>query len=411
MLEATLLLELVLGKYTQAVIIAVLLVLNAVLSFLQERRASNALQLLRQHLTVQARVLRDGRWQLVLAQDLVPGDVVHVRMGDLAPADVLLRDGQILVDQSALTGESAPVEVGPGNTAFAGSTVRRGEATGEVAATGRHTRFGKTAELVRTSRTPSHLEALIFTVVKYLVALDVLLVVAILVYAVVGGIPLVEIIPFALILLVASVPVALPATYTLASALGSLELARRGVLVTRLSAVEEAAAMDVLCSDKTGTITKNQLAVAALRPTPLTRKTNCSNWRLSPVTRPRKTPSTWPFSTPPGGGTLRLGSDSASSFSPSTRPPSALKPWFPRPAGVFHVVKGDSLRGGRSDRWRSLSRTPTWTRWQARVIEFWLSQRDRRAVCVWRAWWPCKTRHERIPRPWFGAWAISASGS
>ena len=218
MLEATLLLELVLGKYTQAVIIAVLLVLNAVLSFLQERRASNALQLLRQHLTVQARVLRDGRWQLVLAQDLVPGDVVHVRMGDLAPADVILRDGQILVDQSALTGESAPVEFGPGNTAFAGSTVRRGEATGEVAATGPHTRFGKTAELVRTSRTPSHLEALIFTVVKYLVALDVVLVVAILVYAVVGTIPLAEIIPFALILLVASVPVALPATYTLASA-------------------------------------------------------------------------------------------------------------------------------------------------------------------------------------------------
>ena len=265
MLEATLLLELVLGKYTQAVIIAVLLVLNAVLSFFQERRASNALQLLRQQLTVQARVLRDGRWQLVLAQDLVPGDVVHVRMGDLAPADVLLRDGQILVDQSALTGESAPVEVGPGNTAFAGSTVRRGEATGEVAATGRHTRFGKTAELVRTSRTPRHLEALIFTVVKYLVALDVLLIVAILVYAVAGGIPLVEIIPFALILLVASVPVALPATYKLASALGSLELAKRGVLVTRLSAVEEAAAMDVLCSDKTGTITKNQLTVAALR--------------------------------------------------------------------------------------------------------------------------------------------------
>ena len=228
MLEATLLLELALGKYTQAVIIAVLLVLNAVLSFLQERRAGNALQLLRQHLTVQARVLRDGRWQLVLAQDLVPGDVVHVRMGDLAPADVLLRDGQILVDQSALTGESAPVEVGPGNTAFAGSTVRRGEATGEVATTGPHTRFGKTAELVRTSRTPSHLEALIFTVVKYLVALDVVLVVAILVYAVVGTIPLAEIIPFALILLVASVPVALPATYTLASALGSLGVCGAG---------------------------------------------------------------------------------------------------------------------------------------------------------------------------------------
>lgn len=268
MLEITLLLELVLGRHTQAVIIAILLVLNAVLSFAQERRASNALSLLRQRLTILVRVLRDGQWQLTPAQDLVPGDVVHVRMGDLAPADLLLHDGHILVDQSALTGESAPVEVGPGQTAYAGSTVRRGEATGEVTATGPHTRFGKTAELVRTSRTPSHLEALIFTIVKYLVALDAVLVVAILVYALVGGIPLAEIIPFALILLVASVPVALPATYTLASALGSLELAKPGVLVTRLSAVEEAAAMDVLCSDKTGTITKNQLAVATVRAYP-----------------------------------------------------------------------------------------------------------------------------------------------
>ena len=147
------------------------------------------------------RVLRDGRWQLTLAQDLVPGDVVHVRMGDLIPADLLLHDGHILVDQSALTGESTPGRSRRWKTAYAGSTVRRGEATGEVTATGRRTYYGKTAELVRTASTPSHLEALIFTIVKYLVALDVLLVVAILVYAVVGGIPLAEIIPFALILL------------------------------------------------------------------------------------------------------------------------------------------------------------------------------------------------------------------
>jgi H+-transporting ATPase len=265
MLEVTLLLELVLGRHTQAVIIAILLILNAVLSFAQERRASNALSLLRQHLAIQVRVLRDGRWQLKPAQDLVPGDVIHVRVGDLAPADLLLHDGHILVDQSALTGESVPVEIGPGKPVYAGSTVRRGEATGDVTATGGRTYYGKTAELVRTSTAPSHLEALIFAIVKYLVAVDVLLVVAILVYAVAGGIPLVEIIPFALILLVASVPVALPATYTLASALGSLELVKHGVLVTRLSAIEEAAAMDVLCSDKTGTITKNQLAVAAVR--------------------------------------------------------------------------------------------------------------------------------------------------
>jgi len=265
MLEVTLFLELVLGRYTQAIIIAILILLNAVLSFVQERRASNALNLLRQRLSIQVRVFRDGRWQLTLAQDLVPGDVVHVRMGDLTPADLLVQDGQILVDQSALTGESIPIEIGPGKTSYAGSTVRGGEASGEVTATGRRTSYGKTADLVRTASTPSHLEALIFTIVKYLVALDVVLIVAILVYAVVGNIPLAEIIPFALILLVASVPVALPATYTLASALGSLELAKRGVLVTRLSAVEEAAAMDVLCSDKTGTITKNQLAVVSVR--------------------------------------------------------------------------------------------------------------------------------------------------
>jgi H+-transporting ATPase len=125
MLEVTLLLELALGRYTQAVIIAILLVLNAVLSFVQESRASNALSLLRQRLAIQVRVLRDGRWQLTLAQDLVPGDLVHVRMGDLTPADLLLHDGQLLVDQSALTGEPGPVEVGPGKAAYAGSTARR----------------------------------------------------------------------------------------------------------------------------------------------------------------------------------------------------------------------------------------------------------------------------------------------
>jgi len=268
MLEVTLVLELALGKYTQGIIILALLLLNAVLSFLQEGRASKALALLRQRLFIQVRVLRDDRWQLSMAQELVPGDAVHVRVGDLIPADLLLQEGDILVDQSSLTGEATPAEISPGKPAYAGSTVRRGEATGEVTATGRSTYYGKTAELVHTASTPSHLEALIFSIVKYLVAVDLLLVSAILVYALVGDIPWVEIIPFALILLIASVPVALPATYTLANAVGSLALVKHGVLVTRLSAVEEAAAMDVLCSDKTGTITKNELAVATLRSFP-----------------------------------------------------------------------------------------------------------------------------------------------
>lgn len=265
MLEAAIALQLALGKVDEAAIITGLLLFNSVLSFLQESRANNALALLKSRLEILARVLRDGHWQLLPAQELVPGDVVHLRMGDLAPADIRLLEGEVLLDQSALTGESLPAEGGPGKPAYAGTVVRRGEATGEVMATGPRTYFGKTAELVRTAKTVSHLETIILTVVKYLVALDVLLVAALLAYALMAGIPLAEIVPFALILLVASVPVALPATFTLATALGSLELAKRGILVTRLSAIEEAAAMDVLASDKTGTITENRLALAALR--------------------------------------------------------------------------------------------------------------------------------------------------
>jgi len=264
MLEATILLQLLLGKIDEAAIIAVLLVFNIVLAFVQEGRANHALALLKQRLAVQARVYRDGHWQHVAARDLVAGDVVHLRMGDLAPADIRLLQGEVLLDQSALTGESLPVEAVTHAIAYAGAIVKRGEATGEVTATGSRTYFGKTAELVRSAKTVSHLQTTILTIVKYLIALDLILVAALFGYALAAGMPLRETLPFALILLVASVPVALPATFTLATALGALELARRGVLVTRLSAIEEAAAMDMLATDKTGTITMNQLAVAEL---------------------------------------------------------------------------------------------------------------------------------------------------
>ena len=266
MLEATILLQLVLGKAGEAAIFAILLVFNVVLAFVQEGRANRALALLKQRLAVQARVYRDDRWQLIAARELVSGDIVHLRMGDLAPADIRVLDGEVLLDQSALTGESLPVEAEPGSSAYAGTIVKRGEATGEVTATGARTYFGKTAELVRSAKTVSHLQATILTIVKYLIVLDLMLVAALFGYTVAAGMPLRDTIPFALILLVASVPVALPATFTLATALGALELARRGVLVTRLSAIEEAAAMDVLATDKTGTITLNQLAVAELSP-------------------------------------------------------------------------------------------------------------------------------------------------
>jgi H+-transporting ATPase len=264
MLELTIILELYLGRGFEAGIIAILLVFNAVLSFVQENRAKGALELLRKQLTVQARARRDARWQLVPAEELVPGDIIHLRMGDLIPADAHLLDGHIQMDQSTLTGESAPVDGDVGQTGYAGAVVKRGEANAEVTATGIHTNFGKTAELVRTARTASHLEEIVFAIVKYLVYADIFLAVFVVAYALITRVGWPVILPYALILLVASVPVALPATFTLATALGAAELVHKGVLVARLSAIEEAAAMNILASDKTGTLTENRLTLGAV---------------------------------------------------------------------------------------------------------------------------------------------------
>jgi H+-transporting ATPase len=266
MLEATIVLEILVHKLDEAVIISVLLLFNSILSFVQENQSNRALDLLRKRLSVQARVLRDGHWQLIPAEQLVSGDVIHLRLGDLAPADVRLFDGVVEADESELTGESLPIEKSAGATAYAGSRIKRGEASGEVTATGKHTYFGKTAELVKTAKTASHLQEIIFAIVKYLVILDVVLVGALIVYAGFARLPWSEVLPFALILLVASVPVALPGMFTVATALGALDMSHHAVLVTRLSAIEEAAAMDVLCTDKTGTITQNRLAVAQIYP-------------------------------------------------------------------------------------------------------------------------------------------------
>ncbi|RIK46788.1 MAG: plasma-membrane proton-efflux P-type ATPase [Chloroflexi bacterium] len=268
MLEVAVVLELVLGKYLEAAIIAALLAFNVLLSTVNERRAQTALVLLRQRLAILTRVRRDGRWQQVPAEELVPGDVIHLRVGDLVPADTRLFDGELLLDQAALTGEALPVELVSGGLAYAGAVVKRGEATGTVEATGPHTAFGKTAELVRTAQTPSHLEHAILQLVRRLLVLDLALVAAVLVYALLTNMSASEILPFVLILLVASVPVALPATFTLATTVGADELAHHGVLVTHLAAIEEAAGMDVLCTDKTGTLTEGKLALAEVRPEP-----------------------------------------------------------------------------------------------------------------------------------------------
>jgi H+-transporting ATPase len=269
-LEATIVLTLVLGKDLEAAIIAALLVVNSVIGFWQTARAERALAAVKQRLAVHARVCRDEEWQTVAARDVVVDDVVRIRVGDIVPADLLLYDGHVSCDQAALTGESIPVDLGPDDAALGSSVVTRGEATAVVTATGAGSAFGRTSQLVQTAKTVTHLERVVFQVIKHLIVIDVALVAAMFGFALVVGTPLREILPFALIILIASVPVALPTTFTLAQAVGALELSKgtddmhrgHGVFVTRLSAIQEAASMDVLCTDKTGTLTYNQLELA-----------------------------------------------------------------------------------------------------------------------------------------------------
>ncbi len=266
LLEASVILQIFLGERVEAAVIAGLLVANAVLGFLQEGKAQKALALLRQQLRVEARVRRDGQWQTISAEELVPDDVIHLRQGGIVPADVRISDGSLLVDQSALTGESAAVQIPAGKTAYAGALVRGGEADGIITATGARTFFGNTAELVRTAHAANRQEQEIVRVVRDLFVLNASLIVFIFGVAHLQGMTLGQTLPLALTILLASIPVALPATFTLAAALGSVELSKFGVLVTRLSALHDIASMTVLCTDKTGTLTRNEATVSTLRP-------------------------------------------------------------------------------------------------------------------------------------------------
>ena len=268
MLEAAIVLELVLGKYVEAAIIALLLVFNAALGLLQESRAQATLAALGSRLALTASVQRDGTWKTVPAAELVPGDMVKLSLGGVVAADVRLTGGEVLLDQSMLTGESIPIEAGPGLQTYAGALVRRGESEAQVTATGARTKFGRTAELVRTAHFVSSQQKTVLRVVRNLAAFNGFVIAMLVAYAVFLEMPPVEIIPLVLTAVLASIPVALPATFTLASALGARALAKLGVLPTRLSAVDEAASMVVLCADKTGTLTRNELTVTSVRPMP-----------------------------------------------------------------------------------------------------------------------------------------------
>jgi H+-transporting ATPase len=268
LLEASIVLELVLHKYYEAAIIAALLIFNAALAYFQEGRAQATLAALKSRLALNASVQRDGAWKTIPAAELVCGDLVKLSLGGVVAADVHLTGGSVELDQSMLTGESLPIEAGAGVDTYAGALVRRGEATAVVTATGARTKFGRTAELVRTAHVVSTQQKAVLKIVRNLAIFNGSLILAMGAYAYFRAMPWSEMVPLLLTSILAAIPVALPATFTLAAALGARALAKLGVLPTRLSAVDEAASIDVLCSDKTGTLTLNALSVTSVRPLP-----------------------------------------------------------------------------------------------------------------------------------------------
>jgi len=265
MIEAAGLLSALVGKWDDFTIIAILLVTNVFIDFWQESKALSALQVLKEKLAKTALVLRDGQFRPVDARDLVPGDIVRVRIGDLVPADLKLIDGDFLqVDQSALTGESLPVGKKSGDLAFANAIVRQGEMLGVVTNTALNTFFGKTVSLVsRAEREEhSHFQKAVLQIGNYLILITLFLVVLILVAALFRDEKMLEVLRFALVLTVAAIPVAMPAILSVTMAVGAMHLAGKQAIVSRLVAIEELAGVDVLCSDKTGTLTQNRMTVA-----------------------------------------------------------------------------------------------------------------------------------------------------
>ena len=263
MIEVAAALSIIIQHYDDFAIIFTLLIVNAVVGFWQERKAENAIELLKKRLAPKARVLRDGTWHEIPSKELVPGDIVRVRLGDIVPADVKLMKGDyLLADESALTGESLPVEKHVSDVAYAGAIVRQGEMDAYVVATGISSFFGKTAKLVAEARTVSHFQKAVIRIGNYLIILAAIMVSAVFIAALFRHANPLAILQFALVLVVASIPVALPAVLTVTMAIGAIALAKKEAIVSKLVSIEEMAGVDVLCADKTGTITKNELTIA-----------------------------------------------------------------------------------------------------------------------------------------------------
>jgi len=266
MIEVAAVLSLVVHHWADFVIIFVLLVFNAAVGFWQEYQAANAVEALKDQLALKARALRDGSWRSLPARELVPGDVIRIRLGDVLPADVTLVQGEYLsVDQSALTGESLPVDKQPGNVAYSGSVAKQGEMVALVTATGAQTKFARTAKLVEGAGAVSHFQKAVLTIGDYLIFMSLLLAGVLVLTQILRGDSFLTVFQFVLILVVAAIPVAMPAVLSVTMALGALTLSRMKAIVSRLQSIEEIAGIDVLCSDKTGTLTQNRITLGEPR--------------------------------------------------------------------------------------------------------------------------------------------------
>ncbi|BFI73640.1 potassium-transporting ATPase ATP-binding subunit [Nanoarchaeota archaeon] len=271
MLEIIVVLYLIVHNYVDAAIVFGLLFVNVLIGFIHEEKANKALELLKQKLQIEARVLREGKWKLIGSSNLVPGDIIRLRAGDISPADcVIISDDTLNVDQSMLTGESTTVDKNKGEVVYSGSIIRRGEANCIVIRTGRNTYFGKTIELVSTAKPKLHIEEITMKVIMSLLIIVLIFggITVILSYLYNPSISflLSDVIPLFISLVLFAVPVALPAMLTVSMAVGSYEMAKKGALITRLSAIEDSASMTTLCSDKTGTLTYNKLTITDIYP-------------------------------------------------------------------------------------------------------------------------------------------------
>jgi H+-transporting ATPase len=261
LLELAMVLSFALKHDLEGIIIFVLLTVNAIIGHVHSRGSEKAVELLKKKLAIQAKILRDGAWRLKRAREIVVGDILLVKLGDIIPADCKIVSGELSVDESALTGESMPVGAHPSHVIYSGSIVRRGEARCVVVNIGENTFFGKTVELVKIAKPKSHQEEVMMAIVKYMIYLGIAASLLVAIYALLMKVNILLVLTFVTIFLMGAVPVALPAVLTIVQAVGSMELSRKGALVTRLSAMEDAASIDVLCLDKTGTITQNKLSV------------------------------------------------------------------------------------------------------------------------------------------------------